>query len=123
MIIRCPDCRTEYTVQYDEGGMAPGARVRCPRCRVVFALPGPAPDAPRRSPNLRRISDPQLARRLARAMLSEIVLNRRSERDAALAEGRLLAKFGPAISSAYRLYGEKVAPELPGLRRIFREAV
>jgi predicted Zn finger-like uncharacterized protein len=124
MLIRCPDCRTEYAVQYDEGGMVPGARVRCPRCRVVFPLPGPpAREEPRRAPNLRRISDPQLARRLARAMLSEIVLHRRTERDAALEEGTLLARFGPAISAAYRLYGEKVAPELPGQRRIFREAV
>lgn len=124
MIIRCPDCRTEYTVQYEAGGMVPGARVRCPRCRVVFPLPGPpSREEPRPVPNLRRISDPQLARRLARAMLSEIVLHRRNERDTALEEGTLLARFGPAISAAYRLYGDKVAAELPGLRRIFRDAV
>ena len=122
MIIRCPDCRTEYSIQY-EGGMAPGARVRCPRCRVVFPLPRPAPAASEPPPVRRRISDPQLARRLARAMLSEIVLNRRTERDAALENGNLLARFGPAITTAYRVYGEKVTPELPGLRRIFREAV
>ena len=122
MIIRCPDCRTEYSVQY-EGGMTPGARVRCPRCRVVFPLPRPVQDDPSPAPVRRRISDPQLARRLARAMLSEIVLNRRTERDSALEQGNLLARFGPAITTAYRVYGEKVMPELPGLRRIFRDAV
>jgi hypothetical protein len=56
-------------------------------------------------------------------MLSEIVLNRRTERDAALQDGKLLARFGPAITTAFRVYGEKVTPELPGLRRIFRDAV
>ena len=122
MIIRCPDCRTEYSVQY-EGGMTPGARVRCPRCRVVFPLPRPNHDVSEPPPVRRRISDPLLARRLARAMLSEIVLNRRTERDLALESGNLLARFGPAITTAYRVYGEKVTPELPGMRRIFREAV
>ena len=122
MIIRCPDCRTEYSVQY-EGGMTPGARVRCPRCRVVFPLPRPTQDEAAHAPVRRRISDPALARRLARAMLSEIVLNRHNERNTALADGNLLARFGPAITTAYRVYGEKVTPELPGLRRIFRDAV
>jgi len=89
----------------------------------VFPLPRPVQEDASPAPVRRRISDPQLARRLARAMLSEIVLNRRTERDSALEQGNLLARFGPAITIAYRVYGEKVMPELPGLRRIFRDAV
>jgi hypothetical protein len=56
-------------------------------------------------------------------MVSEIVLNRRGERDAALVEGTVLTRFGPAIAAAYRLYGDKLVPELSGSRRIFRDAV
>lgn len=159
MIVRCPDCRTDYDVN-PVSRLEAGTRVRCPRCRAVFPLPiavpaatspegaplvtvppqagapdagsaapsgtaarppaGPAPDRPRpRS----RILDPALARRLARAMVSEIVLNRREEREAARETGRLLAAFGPAIADAYRVYGERVGPQLRESRRIFRDAV
>ena len=125
MIVRCPDCRTEYDVTPAER-LESGTRVRCPRCRAVFGLPAPVPagGVPTPGPRPRsRIADPMLARRLARAMLSEIVLNRRGERDLALESGTVLTRFGPAIAAAYRIYGDKVASELPGSRRIFRDAV
>jgi len=123
MIVRCPDCRTEYDLNPTER-MEAGTRVRCPRCGAVFPLAAPVlpgGGSPHRARS--RIADPVLARRLARAMVSEIVLNRRGERDAALVEGTVLTRFGPAIAAAYRLYGDKLVPELSGSRRIFRDAV
>lgn len=70
-----------------------------------------------------RISDPALARRMARAMISEMVLNRRSERDEALSSETVLSRFGPAIASAFELYRGKVSPDLPSAPAYFRDAV
>ena len=125
MLVRCPDCRTEYDVSPPQR-LEAGTRVRCPRCRNVFGLPAAVPAGGVSLPRPRsrsRIADPVLARRLARAMVSEIVLTRRGERDLALDDGTVLTHFGPAIAAAFRLYGDKVAAELPDSRRIFREAV
>ena len=124
LIVRCPECRAKYEVTTDRE-ILPAQRVRCPACKAVFPVSGGGPadreEAP--SPRRSRISDPALARRLARAMMSEIVLNRRPERDAAREDGALLARFGPAVIGAYDIYVEKVSPDLAEAARIFRDAV
>jgi hypothetical protein len=98
--------------------------VRCPRCRAVFPVFPPAASTPSPArPSRPKVSDPALARRMARAMVSELVLNRQPERDQALRSGNALSTFGRAIDAAFRMYGDKVAPEMPGGTRIFREAV
>ncbi len=137
MIVRCPDCRATYEVtthKFPEAGL----KVRCPGCKAVFpvraesaAEPDPSrsksPDrsAPARVAQRpkRRITDPALARRMARAMISEMLLNRRPERDKAVQDDAVLSRFGSAIASAYGIYRDKVSEDLARSPRLFREAV
>jgi hypothetical protein len=60
---------------------------------------------------------------MARAMISEMVLNRRSERDEALRSGTVLRRFGSAIVSAHDAYRSRISPDLAPAPRIFREAI
>ena len=149
MIVRCPDCRSTYEVTTPRVPES-GVKVRCPKCKAVFPVaPGssgegrppagseeaaasPAPEVqpaavPARGGNgsrpRRPITDPALARRMARAMISEMLLNHRRERDDCLERDEVLSRFGPAIVSAFELYREKVSPDLPVASRLFREAV
>lgn len=122
--VRCPDCGSRYEI--NAASARPALKVRCPRCKTVFPVPGPPPpDAEAERPARRpaKITDPRLARRLARNMLSELVLNHPGERERAREAGSLLSVFGPAVVEAYRIYGGKVSPELEGARAIFRDAV
>jgi predicted Zn finger-like uncharacterized protein len=130
LIVRCPDCRAKYEVTI-EREMEPSQKVRCPRCKAVFPVTGretPRNESSRDGkvvPPARRsrITDPALAQRLARAMVSEFLLNHREELETAGAEGKLLARFGPALVQTHDLYIERISPDLPGASRIFREAV
>jgi predicted Zn finger-like uncharacterized protein len=124
--VRCPDCRSRYEI--NSAAARPALRVRCPRCKAVFPVPAPPPPAgtvpaPRPPREPVKITDPRLARRLARNMLSEIVLNRPGERERARERGSLLSAFGPAVIEAYRMYAGKVSPGLETSRGIFRDAV
>jgi len=129
LIVRCPDCRAKYEVTIDRE-MEPTQKVRCPSCKAVFPVAGRevrrtegsdtkvAPPAPRP-----RITDPVLARRLARAMVSEFLLNHREDVEGAARDGVLLARFGATLVRTHDLYLEKISPDLPGASRIFRDAV
>ena len=143
MIVRCPDCGAKYEIASDQVPRA-DFKLRCPRCKAVFpvstaaegpssaegkqVVEAPAPaasaDAPVSASRPRpRVTDPALARRMARAMISEMVLNRRAERDRALDSGTVLSRFGPAIVAAHEAYRERVAAGLVPAPRIFRDAV
>jgi predicted Zn finger-like uncharacterized protein len=151
MIVNCPECRARYEITASPQVLDSRVKVRCPRCRAIFPViqvvrgsvessaPPETPTAarglprtevvppvPRRRPAAQPttpVSDPVLARRMARAMVSEMLLNRRQERDEALATDTLLSRFGPAIVEAYTLYGRAVSPRLAAGPRIFREAI
>lgn len=56
-------------------------------------------------------------------MISEIVLSRENDREEGRLTGTLLSRFGPDIVAAFGFYGEKVSPEVPTFRNIFRDAV
>ena len=140
MIVRCPDCRANYEITRPRDLEGRG-KVRCPRCKAVFPVDtdgdsGPDPVRGRPSvsgreaegkkphrPRRHRITDPALARRMARAMLSEILLSREQEWSRAEEADALLSRFGPWIAEAYSLYGERVSRDLPAFRHIFRDAV
>ncbi len=152
MIVRCPDCRSKYEIAADKIPVGV-FKLRCPRCKAVFPVnaeleaevgEAAAPSTPAVPPGMRearlpeptavptapsapierpRISDPALARRMARAMISEMVLNRRSERDDALLSETVLSRFGPAIAGAFELYRAKVSTDLPSAPAYFRDAV
>ncbi len=139
--LRCPRCKAVFPVtaqsEGDGAGVDAGAapvhahapvpsvteparEVRLPEPGGVAAPPEVRPAAPPARP---RISDPALARRMARAMISEMVLNRRSERDDAILSETVLSRFGPAIAGAFEVYREKVSPDLPAAPTFFRDAV
>jgi predicted Zn finger-like uncharacterized protein len=144
MIVRCPDCRANYEISRPRD-LEGKVKVRCPRCKAVFPVDTAADTAadtavdtagdrqpdpvrnespiPVRKPTRDRITDPTLARRMARAMLSEILLSREEERARAEEADALLSRFGPLIAEAYSLYGERVSRDLPAFRHIFRDAI
>lgn len=135
MIVHCPDCGSTYDITHELDWGA-SVKVRCPRCKAVFPIQGATgpnadptpprraePARPARTPARPRIVDPAVARRLARAMVSEIVLVRERDREEGLRDHTLLSRFGPAIADAYAVYRGKVSPQLPASRRIFRDAV
>lgn len=133
--LRCPRCKAVFPVntQLDAEmaaaeGAAPAPSATPQAVREV-RLPEPTPASSQVSAPVSasidrpRISDPALARRMARAMISEMVLNRRSERDDALVSETVLSRFGPAIVAAFELYRGKVSPDLHSAPAFFRDAV
>jgi predicted Zn finger-like uncharacterized protein len=128
MYLKCPECKTRYEISATRIPDV-GARVRCPRCRTVFQVARPTngngsgsiaaanvvvPGAP---------IDPEVARRIARALVSELLLARREQRDDALRQGRLLSRLGPDIMNTWDHYRERVGEQLAGETRFFQDAV
>lgn len=64
-----------------------------------------------------------VARRIARALVSEVLLARREMRNEALRDGLLLARLGPAILDAWDRYRERVGAPIAEETRFFHEAV
>ncbi len=62
-------------------------------------------------------------RRLARALVSDILVYNRDARDKALAEGTLVQTLGQEIKKSWELYKEKVGPEVASSTNDFREAL
>lgn len=60
---------------------------------------------------------------LARALVSDILVYNREQRDAAIAEGNLVEAMGPEIKKSWELYKEKVTPEVANTNDYFREAL
>ena len=128
MFLKCPECKTRYEIS---AARIPdsGARVRCPRCRTVFqvarptngngaAAPPPAHNVVPGAP-----VDPDVARRIARSLVSELLLSRREERDEALRSGRLLSRLGPDIMTTWESYRQRVGDRLALETRFFQDAV
>ena len=67
--------------------------------------------------------DPDVARRIARSLISELLLARREERDEALRSGRLLARLRPDIVNSWDSYRQRVGEELAAETRFFQDAV
>lgn len=63
------------------------------------------------------------ARRLARALVSDILVYNRELRDKALAEGNLVQALGHEIKKSYELFKERVGPEVESPRQFFVEAL
>jgi predicted Zn finger-like uncharacterized protein len=207
MIVQCADCKSRYQL---EAAKVPQRliRVRCPRCRAVFALdgsraavnqagpasggirsqvtrpsqpvqpvaarsatrvdelqierphhaaapaahaaapaldfeiersappakppraaaPAPAPatavlDAPSRAKAPAADPSSDKARRLARALVSDILVYHRDARDRALADGTLVQTLGQEIKKSWEVYKERVTPEVANSTNHFREAL
>lgn len=99
-----------------------GASAPAPAATAT-AEPEPAADsgpAPRRR---RAAGGDDKPRRLARALVSDILVYNREARDKALAEGNLVQALGQEIKKSWELYKEKVTPEVANSTNHFREAL
>jgi hypothetical protein len=63
------------------------------------------------------------ARRLARVLVSDILVYNQPARDRALHEGSLASALAPEISKAWDLYKTKVGPEVAGSTPYFKDAL
>lgn len=63
------------------------------------------------------------SRRLARALVSDILIYHREARDRALADGTLVQTLGQEIKKSWELYKERVTPEVANSSNHFREAL
>jgi predicted nucleic acid-binding Zn-ribbon protein len=137
--IQCPACGNRYDVPpilLEKSEL----RVRCPACRKRFTLRRPARSEAARE-DVRQAAIPaehpetpgavepdpahleRKARRLAKALVEQILQGRRSRRDRALAEGRLILEFGPQIQQIWRVYEDKVGTEMARRSPHFRNAL
>jgi hypothetical protein len=93
--------------------------------------PRPAPDAGPATttavPAAPPAADPRAAheraRRLARVLVSDILVYNRAARDQARVEGSLPATLGPEISKAWELFKSKVGAELASTTPYFKDAL
>jgi hypothetical protein len=89
--------------------------------------PQAAPSAPQPAPSAAPAAtvDPkdEKARRLARALVSDILVYNRDVRDKALADGNLVQAMGQEIKKSWELYKEKVTPEVANSTNHFRDAL
>ena len=81
----------------------------------------PEPEAATVSPEEQRKQDK--SRRLARALVSDILVYNRAKRDAALVSGKLVQELGPEIKKSWEVYKERVTPEVANSTNHFREAL
>jgi predicted Zn finger-like uncharacterized protein len=63
------------------------------------------------------------ARRLARVLVSDLLVYNQAVRDRARAEGTLATALGPQIGKAWDLYKSKVGPEVAGTTTYFKDAL
>ena len=63
------------------------------------------------------------AKRLARVLVSDILIYNRDKRDEALTEGTLMTVLGEDIKKSWELYKEKVGPEIAKSTNYFKEAL
>ncbi len=119
MRVTCPSCRTDYAVPANQAPRRP-LRLICPTCGRGFRLdPDPRrPEAPATDTVAAAWSD-----RLARALVSDIVVYHGERRRAALERGRLLEEFVPEIAAAWRLLLELAGDDPARLAPVFREAL
>src|SRR6266850_1781436 len=140
MNVTCPSCETVYRV--DPGKVpAGGVRARCAVCSNVFpvnaaagaataAAPAPAGAAPgqRMGPlrpvNPFMVQDPkQKARRLARALVSDLVVYHPEKRQQGLRDGTLPQLFKDEIEKSWQEYVEQVGADLAKTTPFWAEAL
>jgi len=140
--VRCPKCKAVFTLvpkaEPVVAGRAAPARspmdvgpeaVAVPPLEKAPAAPvAPEPAAPaedRAQPQRRRggHSKEDRAKRLARVLVSDILIYNRERRDEALAEGTLMAALADEIKKSWELYKEKVGPDVANSNNYFKEAL
>lgn len=142
----CPTCGTTYRV--DPARVpAGGVRARCTTCEAVFrvepagsgapaaagagvaasrplAPEAPAPAPPPVAAPAFGAADPEAkARRLARALVSDIVVYHPERRDRSLEEGTLRHEFREEIRKSWEEYVSQVGESLARRTPYFRDAL
>lgn len=130
--VRCSICRGVFAVAAD-GAQSPVAAVAAtapvaPPTAAAAPAPAPAPQpapTPRpAAPSPFGASDPQSkARRLARALVSDIVTYHPDRREAALRDGRLRQEFLEEIKKSWEEYVGQVGTEMAHGTTFFRDAL
>ncbi len=119
MHITCPACGNLYSLD-DVTVPRRRLRVRCPSCGRGLHVDGTVRSGFREAPQ----PDDRRgwAQRLARALVSDILVYHRERRDTALAEERLLVEFASELSEAWETYKSQLGAG-DVYARHFREAV
>ncbi len=119
MDIHCPRCRTRYHL---ESALTPRRvmRLRCAACEHEFRID--LTDAARRSSSRDRVgTDEVWARRVARTLISDMVIYHRARRDAALSDGTLLDVFAEDLAVAWDVFRDRTGDGT--YDHLFRDAV
>ena len=138
MTATCPTCGTTYRL--DPRKVPPeGVRARCTTCEAVFRVepeeplraagapeaesaPAPAPAAPARPAF--GVADPDAkARRLARALISDIVVYHPERRERSMEQGTLRHEFREEIRKSWDEYVGQVGDALARRTPYFRDAL
>ena len=119
MRVTCPSCRTDYAVPASQTPRRP-LRLVCPACGRGFRL---EPDPRRSAPAPADDVAVAWSDRLARALVSDIVVYHPERRRAALARGGLLEEFVPEIAEAWRLLRDLAGDDPTRLAPVFRGAL
>lgn len=111
-------------VDFEIERSAEPARKPQPAAAQVDASPATAvADAPAASPKPAADPAADKAKRLARALVSDILVYHRDARDQALADGTLVQVLGQEIKKSWELYKERVTPEVANGTNHFRDAL
>jgi len=117
--VTCPSCRTDYAVPSGQTPRRP-LRLICPACGRSFRL---EPDPRRPAPVAVDALAAAWSARLARALVSDIVVYHPERRQAARERDGLLAEFVPEIAAAWRLLLELAGDDPVRLAPVFRDAL
>lgn len=150
MKVRCPQCRAVFqlvpqpaepvpaavTPSIDLPPAPPPRTAEAPPAAGVFEsnpldTPTPAAEPPvaeaRPAPKRKNMGKKERAdaraQRLARVLVSDIVMYNKEKRDQALIDGRLMAVLSDEIKKSWELYKEKVGNELAKSTNYFKDAL
>jgi hypothetical protein len=98
---------------------SPAVATAPPAAPPTLSTPGAAPAAP---PAALAPSHDR-ARRLARVLVSDILVYNQAVRDRARGEGNLATALGTEITKAWELYKSKVSPEVVASTTYFKDAL
>jgi len=125
--VRCPNCGKRFVLRFEAEGAAPELKLKGPRppgTRDENARDGEKRDVPHRDGEAR---DPALrerrARRLARALVSDLARGREAERKKALEDGSLILIFSESIRKAWDEFRNRIEEDDAEASRHFREAL
>jgi predicted Zn finger-like uncharacterized protein len=118
--VTCTTCETVYSLD-DARVPRRRLRVRCPSCGHGLRVDGTVRRTHREPP----APDDRggWAHRLARALISDILVYHRDRRDAALADGRLLVEFADEIGAAWTSYKSQLDDDGLAYASQFRDAI